>query len=89
MCQNIGMDEYEILVLILSITLAIFLALAIALTIILIRIFRRIDSISQKAEHFADNLEGASDFFKNASAPVAAAKMISNIIEWARKPNKD
>lgn len=83
------MDAYEILVIVLSITLAILLVLCISLVIILIRIFKRIDSISEKAEHFAGNLEEASEFFKNAAAPVAATKMFANIIEWARKSNKE
>jgi hypothetical protein len=83
------MDAYDILVIVLSITLAILLTLCIALVIIMIRIFRRVDAISQKAEHFADNLEEASEFFRNASAPVAASKMIANIVEWARKSSKN
>jgi len=83
------MDAFEILVIILSATLAIFLVLGIALLVIVIRIFKRIDSISQKAEHFAGNLEEASDFFKTAAAPVAASKMIANLVEWARKSDKN
>jgi len=83
------MDAFEILVIILSIVLAIFLVLGITLLVIVIRIFKRIDSISEKAEHFAGNLEEASDFFRNASAPVAATKMVANVIEWARNPNKN
>jgi hypothetical protein len=79
------MDAFEILVIILSVVLAIFLILSITLVIILIGIFKRIDVITQKAEHFASNIEEASEFFKNAAAPVTAGKMISNIIEWARK----
>ena len=89
MWQNIDMDAYDILVIVLSVTLAILLTLCIALVIIMIRIFRRIDSISQKAENFADNMQEASEFFRNASAPIAASKMIANIIEWARKSSKN
>lgn len=66
------MDAFEILVVVLSITLAIFLVLSIALVVILIGIFKRIDVITQKAEHFASNIEEASEFFKNAAAPVSA-----------------
>lgn len=83
------MDVFEILVIVLSVTLAIFLGLAIALMIILLRISKRVDIITEKAANFAENLEEASELYRNASAPVAAAKVISNIIEWARNPKKD
>lgn len=82
------MDSFEILVIVLSIMLAIFLALGIVMLIISIRIMNRVDAITKKAEDFADNLQEASEFFRNTAAPIAASKMIANIIEWARKSNK-
>lgn len=73
------MDAFEILVIILSITLAIFLILAIVATVILIRILKKVESLSDRAEVIAMNVEDASAKFKSFAGPAAVISLIAKL----------
>ena len=79
------MDAFEILVVILSITLAICLALAVVCLVFAIFILRSFKRIMVKAEAVADNVEEASEFFKNTTMTSAAAKLFSNVVNMFTK----
>lgn len=70
----------EILVVMLSVFLAIFLALGIALLVLGIKIARKIQAITEKAEHIVDKAENIGEFFKKASGPLLAARLISRVV---------
>jgi K+-sensing histidine kinase KdpD len=76
------MDAFEILVVILSITLAVFLTLGIISMVIIIRVAKRADRISEKAEYMVNNLESASQQFKKAAVPAA---VLSGFAKFFRK----
>lgn len=78
------MDEsqaYQVLVIILSITLAIFLVLAIVATTWLIKVLKHVNSIIEKADKVASNLEAAADNFKSVSGPAAVIKAAMNVFK--------
>ena len=74
-------NAYEILVIILSSFLALFLLLAIILTVMFIRISKAVSRIVDKAEGAVNNVEMAASMFKNAAGPLAAGKIIMNIMD--------
>lgn len=78
------MDAFEILVIILSSILALCLVLAaIALTLFIL-ILRQLKKVAETAGKVADNVESASEFFKNTSMSGAAVKLASNAFEFVR-----
>ncbi len=83
------MDSYDVLVIILSITLAICLIIAIVCLVLLSYILGSLKRIMIKAEAVADNVEEASEFFKNTTSAGAALKMFTNIVSMFSKNGKD
>ncbi len=78
------MDEsqaYGTLVIILSVTLAVFLILAIIATTWLIRVLKRVNRITEKAEEVANNIEQASENFRKVSGPAAVIQALSKILK--------
>jgi F0F1-type ATP synthase membrane subunit b/b' len=73
------MDAFEILVVILSVTLAIFLVLAIIATVFLIKILSKVNHITEQAESVANNIEAASEKFKQAAGPAALASVFAKL----------
>lgn len=78
----------QILVIILSATLAVFLILGIVLIIKMIQVADVLKRISLKAEDVVDNVEEAASLFKNAAAPVAISRLISNITDLVGRKDK-
>ncbi len=78
-------DAYEILVIILSVTLAIFLVLAIIATSLIIHFMKKANSIADKAEAVATDVESFSASLKNAAGPAAAMRVMMGAIQGFRK----
>lgn len=82
------MDAFEILVIILSVALAIFLLLAIAAAAYTVKVLKHLKSITEKADHVADNIDSVSEFFRKTAGPAAIAKLIANIVDSVRSNKK-
>lgn len=78
----------HILVIILSIFLALFLLLGIIIAIQVIRLLKAINGIVQKAESIVETAESVGRVFRNASGPLAAARLLANIVEGVSNHNK-
>lgn len=68
--------------------LAIFLLLAIIALIYTISIMRQVKRVVKTAENVASNVEAAAEAFERSAGPLAAIKIISNIIEQVTKSKK-
>lgn len=76
------MDAFQILVVVLSSILALCLLLALISLVLFILILRQLKKVAEKAVTVADNVESASEFFKNTSMSGAAIKIVSNAFEF-------
>lgn len=85
------MDAFEILVVILSSVLALCLVLGVIALILFIIILKQLKKVAEKAAQVADNVEAASEFFKNSTLSGAAVKIVSNAFEFFKhkKDGKD
>ena len=83
------MDAFEILVIILSSVLALCLVLAVVALVLFIFILKQLKKVSEKAVLVADNVEAASEFFKNTSMTGAAVKIMSNAFEFFKHKKSD
>jgi hypothetical protein len=79
------MDAFEILVVILSVTLAIFLILSIVAVSMLIYILKKAKLISEHAEVIAENLETASNKFRNFAGPAAVLSILPKLLKLRKK----
>lgn len=77
-----------ILIIILSSVLSIFLIVCIVLTVGLVKLTRTIQHIASRADHAIDNVEAVTETFKNAAGPLAAGKVIMNIVNMMNKGKK-
>jgi F0F1-type ATP synthase membrane subunit b/b' len=78
------MDEtqaFQVLVVILSVTLAVFLVLAIIATTWLIKVLKNVNSITEKADRVAEDIEAAADNFKRNAGPVAAVQTLLSLFK--------
>jgi hypothetical protein len=75
----------HVLVIILSVLLAFFLLLAIAAFVMVLRLLKAIHRISDKAEKIIDSAESVGSVFRNAAGPLAALKLVRNIVETVTK----
>lgn len=75
------MESTDILVILLSVGMSVVLLFTTIALFYAIKILKSLKSISEKAEHIADNVDAASTFFKNTAGPAAIAKMLANIVE--------
>jgi hypothetical protein len=78
----------SILVIITSSFLSIFLLLAIIATIFVIKVVRSVRRVVEKAEDVVDSAEAAAEAFKHTSGPMAALKLVRNIVELVNKEQK-
>lgn len=78
----------EILLIIVSSVLAIFLIMLIVVIVYLLSVLRHVKRILQRAENVAINVEAAAEAFERSASPIAAIKVISNIIKQAAKSKK-
>ncbi len=73
------MDAFQILVIVLSVILAINLILGLAAMILVVSLLKKLRLVADKASEVANNVESASEFFKNTSMSAAAIKLVSNV----------
>ena len=76
------MDAFEILVVVLSSVLALCLVLAVVSLILFIMILKQLKKVAEKAVNVVENVETASEFFKNNSMSGAALKIVSNAFHF-------
>lgn len=74
------MDAYGILVIILSTTLAILLVLCIIIASYVIKLMKKIQIITDKANEVMDDVEVVSSYFRKTAGPVAMTGFLSNIV---------
>lgn len=79
----------EILVIIVSVVLAIFLVLFCVALIYVIRLQRRVNGIVNKAEKVAGSMESAASAFERSAGPIAAIKLVSNIVSHLNRQRKE
>ncbi len=83
------MDAFQILVIVLSSVLALCLVLALVSLILFIMILKQLKKVAEKAVNVVDNVETASEFFKNSSASGAALKIVSNAFHFFKSKTSD
>lgn len=79
------MDAFQILVIVLSSVLALCLVVGLIAGIFIVLILKQVKHIAEKASEVADNVEIASEFFKNTSISGAAFKMFANAADFIKK----
>lgn len=79
------MDAFEILVIVLSSILALCLVLGVIALVLFIIILKQLKRVTQSAAKVVDNVETASEFFKNTSMTGAAVKIVSNAFDFFKK----
>lgn len=75
------MDAFQILVIILSSILALCLIVGLIAGIMFVMVLKQVKHIAEKASAVADNVETASEFFKNTSISGAAFKFMANAVD--------
>lgn len=83
------MTDTEILISLLSIVLIVLLVMMIVVVGYVIRLIRRINQISEVASEVVADVKSASKVFRKSAAPVAASRIISNIIDMWRDSHSD
>lgn len=78
------MDAFQILVIVLSSILALCLVVGLIAGIFIVLILKQVKYIAEKASEVADNVEVASEFFKNTSISGAAFKIFSNAADFVK-----
>lgn len=78
----------EVLLIIVSSVLGLFLIVAIIAGIYAISVLRQVRRIVKTAENVALNVEAAAQAFERGAGPLAAIKIIANIIEQVTKSKK-
>jgi len=83
------MDQAEsILVIITSSVLILFLLLSIVAAIYVIKMVKQVKRVVAKAEEVIDTAEAAAEAVRHASGPMAALKLIKNIVTLVNKYQK-
>ncbi len=78
------MESTDYLVLLLSIGMSVVLVFTIIALYYVIKILRNLRTITEKAEHIAENVDNVSEFFKKSAGPAAITKLIANLVETVR-----
>jgi predicted PurR-regulated permease PerM len=81
-------DAASILVIIVSAVLVLFLIVAIVATILVAKLVNSARGLVHKAEEFVDSAESAAEALKNVGGPLAAFKLIRNIVKMINKVKK-
>lgn len=81
-------EASTILVIILSSVLSVFLIVCIIFVIALVKLTKKVQEIADKADHVASNVESVSEAFRNAAGPLAAGKVIMNIVDMVTNKGK-
>ena len=83
------MDAFEILVIILSITLAIFLIIAIVAGVLVVKLLKRLDTITEHAESIVTNIDSFSEKMKQFALPTAVMSMVTKMVAQYKKSQED
>ncbi len=83
------MDAFEILVIVLSSVLALCLVTGLVAGIFLVIILKQVKHIAEKVSDVADNVEAASEFFKNTTISGAAFRLFANAADFVKKHTKE
>ncbi len=86
--MNVTTTEQWLLI-ILSAALAVFLILGITVLIYTVQIMQRLKRVAERAEDIADSVEETAEMFRKGSGPVSFIKVIAQIINAAKKNDKD
>jgi hypothetical protein len=78
----------QILVIITSSVLVIFLILAIVTAVYIIKLVKNTRRVVAKAEDVLDTAEAAAESLRNVGGPLAALKLVRNIVEIVHKVQK-
>lgn len=78
----------SILVIITSAVLVIFLLVAIVATIYIVKVAKNIRHVVGKAEDVVESAEAVTDAFKNVGGPLAAFKLMRNIVHVVNKAQR-
>jgi hypothetical protein len=81
-------NAQTILVIIVSAVLSMFLIVSIVVLVLVAKLVGSARRAIAKAEHVIDSAEAATDIIKNAGGPLAAFKIIRNIMRVAEKFRK-
>lgn len=79
----------EVLLIVVSSALTIFLIVAIIATVYLIKIFKNINHITEKAEKLADQAEAVGEFFQKSAGSLAVGKLVANIVNSIKSSKGD
>ncbi len=71
----------QVLVIIVSVVLTIFLVVLIALLVIVTKLVKKLQLIAAAAEKAVDSVSTAGDMLRNASGPLAVAKLVRNMVK--------
>jgi uncharacterized membrane protein len=71
----------QVLVIIVSATLTIFLIALIVLIVLAIKLMKQLKLIADRAEKAVDSVTTAGDLLRNASGPLAIAKLVRNLVK--------
>lgn len=74
-------QAFQILVIILSVALAVFLVIAIVATVWLIKVLKNVNSITEKADRVATDIEAAAESIKRNAAPAAAIQTLLGLFK--------
>jgi asparagine N-glycosylation enzyme membrane subunit Stt3 len=83
------MNEAErIIVIFLAVFLALFLSLAVFLVIEALKVMKGVKRVVVKAETIVTSAESITEVFNNVSGPLAAVKLVQNIMKMVNKSKK-
>ena len=74
------MDAERILIILLSVVLIAFLLVATIFILNLIKISRRVDSLTEKVDIAAGNMASASEAFRKVATPLAVSGLVSSVV---------
>ena len=74
-----------VLVIIVSVTLTIFLIVTTVLILLAIKLMKKLKLIADQAEKAVDSVSTAGDMLRNASGPLAIAKLVRNLVKNHKK----
>jgi len=78
----------DILVILLSVGMSVVLLMTIVTLFYGIKILKSLRSITEKADHIAENVDNVSDFFRKSAGPIAFSKFVANIVETVKSKNE-
>lgn len=73
------MDAYQVLVIVLSVMLGLLLVISGIFIFLLIKIFRQVRRITDKADHVMDGVESVSTLVGRITTPLALGKLLARL----------